>query len=787
MAYGEARVQVTSDTFDSSIDSNWTNGPGDYETLSWASGGYIQPSATFGEPAIKRNTGTYDNSQYCTVTAQTMTASVSEIWAMCRMQSSDTDESAYSATNTESGNQFKIYVVNSSLGITTLAETNTGAALLGTGDTMTCECEGATIRMGDDIGGGDSQRLITSDNTIASGRPGILLFSASGTASTRVTAWEGGNIEGYNQDRNSILNDTWDSSISGSWTNGPQSFATLTWQSPGYVRPSSASTDCAVVYGSAIDDDQWAQIQIPSAITPASNYWYSIVRQQTGGDGAYQGLWTGDGTDRYEISEISSSFTFSTLTSVANTSWGGANDTLTLEIKGTSLRLGSNEGAGDAVRIATTDNTWTSGRPGHGASGTVSNLDVTRTEIGDFNPSVIGTISFSTDANNTFDNKLTAETSTSFNKNLNFINDNNKTTSNDLTLSTLLTQNQVNNINKLISILFDINVDKIQQNQLNITEAILYESVVSQIQQNQKISNNFISFNSSIIYDILNQLSSNLFISLNSSLDLNAIGSTAGIINESISFLASVSQVQENSITIEKAVNLTLNLASEYNIQLDKNEVLLLLTEVVDIYNNQKGISIPVSFNTILSEDRSNTLDKLGTLVLSIFADQTVETQLNYNLLISFAPSILANFNTEGQVDASIIFNSLVNQESTALKNTSEALSFNVQNNQETTFNLTIEGTVEFSLTASQNQNLQLLSQAGITFGHLLGLASINTADLSEDILLGVIQDLQSDSFVLQFNLITPRNRIMKVYIEDRISILNEENRIITVSKIETN
>ena len=194
MAYGDNRSEVASDTFDSSISASWDNGYGDYETLSWVTGGHVEPSAAFGEPGMRRNTGTYADDQYSRITINAFSSSASEIWAMARCASGATDESCYAAVNTANGSQHAINEINSSLGITTLTSSNTDPDNPGSGDILTCECEGTTIRSGDTMNGGDAQRLTTTDATLTGGRPGLLAFTAGATSATRITAWSGGDI-----------------------------------------------------------------------------------------------------------------------------------------------------------------------------------------------------------------------------------------------------------------------------------------------------------------------------------------------------------------------------------------------------------------------------------------------------------------------------------------------------------------------------------------------------------------------------------------------------------------
>jgi hypothetical protein len=191
MAYGDNRNLVASDTFDSSIDAAWTNGRADWATWSHNGDGTISPSAS--DSQIQRNTGTYTDDHYSVVTMAGV-AAAGFVCASGRGATGATDESCYIAVATDysagsTPDEWGIEEVSSAFGFSTL----TSGALpntLSTGETVTLECEGTTLRMGSNQGAGDAQRGTTTDATLTTGWPGI----CGGNAGHDVTAWSGGSI-----------------------------------------------------------------------------------------------------------------------------------------------------------------------------------------------------------------------------------------------------------------------------------------------------------------------------------------------------------------------------------------------------------------------------------------------------------------------------------------------------------------------------------------------------------------------------------------------------------------
>ena len=98
-----------------------------------------------------------------------------------------------------------------------------------------------------------------------------------------------------------------------------------------------------------------------------------------------------------------------------------------------------------------------------------------------------------------------------------------------------------------------------------------------------------------------------------------------------------------------------------------------------------------------------------------------------------------------------------------------------------TEIRLTAEGRIVLPVQLTESTILQLLAQKGITFGHILGLSSFSGAVKDGNISFGTIQDFSVDGFVIQFTIVTPDGRTIKIYFEDRTIIVDEEDREIKV------
>lgn len=201
MALGD-RSEVASDTFATTIDSNWDNPSGnDMGALTHVGSGQIEPSAVDALSSMRRNTATYADPQYGTVTVGTNHgsggANFAWVGGTVRHASGATDDSHYAAhavaSNTVVNVAYRIAEYNSAGGQTIHATTGTDHDLAA-GDTVTLEANGSDLELfTDESGGGDTSRLSTTDATLTSGRPGAhAQKQVSGDA--QITAWSGGDL-----------------------------------------------------------------------------------------------------------------------------------------------------------------------------------------------------------------------------------------------------------------------------------------------------------------------------------------------------------------------------------------------------------------------------------------------------------------------------------------------------------------------------------------------------------------------------------------------------------------
>lgn len=194
MAYGDNRNEVTSDSFPTSIDGDWTNPQtNDYSALSYNSGN-VEAGGTGTAHQMAETANALNDDQYCRVTVAAWNNSDSQIGAVCRAQSG-TDGSAYlGAANDASVNGWIVAEADATGTYSALATTTTGYADPTAGDILTLEAEGTTLRMGEDSGG-DTERVNTTDATLSGGDAGVhVTRTANPSQSVQVSDWSAGNI-----------------------------------------------------------------------------------------------------------------------------------------------------------------------------------------------------------------------------------------------------------------------------------------------------------------------------------------------------------------------------------------------------------------------------------------------------------------------------------------------------------------------------------------------------------------------------------------------------------------
>lgn len=222
MAYGDKRTQKASDTFDSSIGASWENGAGNWSTCAWATGGYVNPSATSSGSSILRvSSETWPANQYSKVVVQ---AEVGASWLGPTVRQATGHAACYCAASGDGDLQINYF--DDALAQTTLAGGSPGN--LSAGESVTLEVEGNALRLGTDEGSGDGERYNTTDNTLTSGRPGVVLYATSAIGNAQITSWVGGEIGGSTGTgapaaQSAAVSGTGERSVTGSGTPASQS------------------------------------------------------------------------------------------------------------------------------------------------------------------------------------------------------------------------------------------------------------------------------------------------------------------------------------------------------------------------------------------------------------------------------------------------------------------------------------------------------------------------------------------------------------------------------------
>lgn len=200
-AYTDNRNEVHADTFDSSIDGDWTNPIGSSVVTmyaqAWASGGIVTAATggTFRDGGM-RTSDDYTDDHYATVTCATQSASNNIIGVLCRAQPTDEYDDCYQWGSVGFGtrNNLRYKVAGSA---TNMINDNTPSDALAANETHTLEAEGTTIRAGYDRGAGDTQHSTDqTDSTWSSGGyPCLYLYDGTGTPSNAsITAVSMGSI-----------------------------------------------------------------------------------------------------------------------------------------------------------------------------------------------------------------------------------------------------------------------------------------------------------------------------------------------------------------------------------------------------------------------------------------------------------------------------------------------------------------------------------------------------------------------------------------------------------------
>jgi len=174
----------------------------------------------------------------------------------------------------------------------------------------------------------------------------------------------------YGDGRAVVAFDTFDASIDGNWENGGGDWVAMEWQAGGDIRSTGIGNNGMRRNNETFDDDQFSTVTIDLALT--SGNWYAAQCRMAAGtdETCYIGYTEIDGT-AYRLYKVNSSFSFTEIGSGTTTGWANPaiGDTLTLEVEGTTLRVGDNRGT-DTERYSQTDATISSGDPGLGGYST---------------------------------------------------------------------------------------------------------------------------------------------------------------------------------------------------------------------------------------------------------------------------------------------------------------------------------------------------------------------------------------------------------------------------------
>lgn len=164
-----------------------------------------------------------------------------------------------------------------------------------------------------------------------------------------------------------VFTDTFDSSISGSYDNGPGGLSTMSWATGGVIRAGSGSDGGIVRNTGTFGNDQYVTVGIAN-ISNGDNGVFAMLCHQGGStDACYLGqIYAGAGDSKYQIWYVSGPGAF-TLLADAGSAAGVSNITLTLEREGNNLRLYTNEGSGEVLRVSASHSALSTGRPGCGA------------------------------------------------------------------------------------------------------------------------------------------------------------------------------------------------------------------------------------------------------------------------------------------------------------------------------------------------------------------------------------------------------------------------------------
>ena len=255
------------------------------------------------------------------------------------------------------------------------------------------------------------------------------------------------------------------------------------------------------------------------------------------------------------------------------------------------------------------------------------------------------------------------------------------------------------------------------------------------------------------------QVDYNAAINLAANLLYQVIGETAGIKEALITF-GIIADTQELSLK-QTVADITL-------------DTLLDFTKNIAWFEN---ISLDVSFGQ--NQEYTTSLNEF--VQFNAFFNKILGTQVDYYPSIDFDLQ-LADVPTSVKNTVSNILLQMDNAMSQqGAKITDALVNYGIQNDIDTTLTFTARGEITLSTQLLESGIPQLLGEKGVTFGHLLGFAGLANLDLLESITLSNIVDVSYNGFVIDFTIVTPDGRTLKIRLEDRSVTIDDEGREIKI------
>ena len=195
-SYGGREAATASDTFDGAISGNWTNPTGPWNTASstgmrHTTNGTIDNELNWRVNTMCWDADTFADDQWSQLDGDYQNSSSADVCVCVR--SSLSTRAGYIGICAAS--DFEIREYSSGGTRTDITTGSTGHHTCQSGDTLTMEAEGTTIRLGsEDSGGGDTERISGTDATHTAGYAGVGGYGANSTENVKITGWSGGDM-----------------------------------------------------------------------------------------------------------------------------------------------------------------------------------------------------------------------------------------------------------------------------------------------------------------------------------------------------------------------------------------------------------------------------------------------------------------------------------------------------------------------------------------------------------------------------------------------------------------